>query len=70
MDALKEFLERQLLYCSWNATRNDRMNCMNQAFGAVQFYSAITHNSQEWGAIEAMWDEYKPKFENLVYGVA
>ena len=71
MDALKEFLERCLLYCSWNETRIDRMKSMHQAFGAVQFYSAITHSTQEWNEIEALWnDNYKPKFEELVYGVA
>lgn len=69
MDALKEFLERQLLYCSWNATRKDRMNCMNQAFGAVQFFSLYTHTSAEWSDIETLWEEYKAKFEELVYGV-
>ena len=70
MDALKDFIERCLLYCSWNAIRIDRMKCLHQAFGAVQFYSAITHNSQEWADIEEMWNYYKPKFEELVYGVA
>lgn len=70
MDTLKEFLERRLLYCSWNATRVDRMKCMSQAFGAVEFYSAITHNTQEWSEIEEMWNYYRPKFEELVYGVA
>lgn len=70
MDALKEFLERCLLYCSWNDNRIDRMKCLHQAFGAVEFYSAITHSTQEWSEIEALWEEYKPKFEELVYGVA
>ena len=70
MDALKEFLERCLLYCSWNDNRIDRMKCLHQVFGAVQFYSTITHNTAEWAEIEKMWDEYKPKFEDLVFGVA
>ena len=70
MDALKEFLERRLLYCSWNGNRIDRMKYLHQAFGAVEFYSAITHSTEEWSQIEQMWDYYKPKFEELVYGFA
>jgi hypothetical protein len=42
---------------------------LHQAFGAVEFYSALTHSTQEWSEIEALWEEHKPKFEDLVYGV-
>lgn len=70
MDTLKDFIESCLLYCSWNKTRIDRMKCLHQAFGAVQFYARCTHNTEEWSQIEQMWDYYKPKFEELVYGVA
>lgn len=69
METLKTFIETCLLYCSWNDNRIDRMKCMHQAFGAVQFFSMYTHTSAEWSDIETLWEEYKVKFEELVYGV-
>ena len=70
MDTLKDFIETCLLYCSWNKTRIDRMKCLHQAFGAVQFHARYTDSAEERMLIEQMWDYYKPKFEELVYGVA
>lgn len=69
METLKTFIETCLLYCKWADNRIDRIKFMHQAFGATQFFSMYTHTSAEWSDIETLWEEYKAKFEELVYGV-
>lgn len=40
----------------------------DQAFGMVQL-AVVLLPAEEFGAINDLWDEYKPKFEHLVYGI-
>lgn len=40
----------------------------DQAFGMVQL-AVVLLPTEEFGAINDLWDEYKPKFESLVYGI-
>lgn len=44
-----------------------RKTFYDQAFGACQYHIMVFHNDQE--KVEQMWNNYKPKFEKLVYGI-
>ena len=46
----------------------DRLTFFNQAFGMVQL-AAVLVSVEEFDILNNLWDEYKPKFESLVYGI-
>lgn len=52
--------------CSFNSN-NARRSMMDSAFGAISLASAILP-CEELDNINKLWNEYKPKFENLIYG--
>lgn len=63
MGILEEFLK----YCLSQAKRANPLVFMHQAFGAAQYYLFVWEDEQE--EVEALWDIYKPQFEELIYGV-
>lgn len=63
MGVLEEFLK----YCLSQAKRANPLVFMHQAFGAVQYYLFVWADEEE--EVSAMWDVYKPQFEELIYGV-
>jgi len=40
---------------------------MSQAFGAIRLATVLV-SDEEYPELEILWDEYKPKFEALIYG--
>ena len=45
--------------------RQTRKTFYDQAFGACQYHLMLSHDDQQ--KVEQMWDNYRPKFEALVY---
>lgn len=41
---------------------------MDQAFGCIRLATVLL-DDDFYPALEELWDEYKPKFEALVYGI-
>ena len=46
----------------------DRMAFLNQAFGMVQL-AVVLVPVEEFDKLNDLWDGYKHKFENLIYGI-
>ena len=46
----------------------DRWTLFYQVFGMVQL-AAVLVSVEEFDILNNLWDEYKPKFEHLVYGI-
>lgn len=63
MGVLEEFLK----YCLSQAKRASPLVFMHQAFGALQYYLFVWADEEE--EVSALWDVYKPQFEELIYGV-
>ena len=63
-----EQVERNYRIAESMASTADRLTFFNQAFGMVQL-AVVILPVEEFGAINDLWDEYKPKFESLVYGI-
>lgn len=53
--------------CERATDRQTRRTFYDQAFGACQYHLMMFHDDQQ--KVEQMWDNYKPQFEALVYGV-
>lgn len=64
MGILEEFLK----YCLHMAMRDHPQVFMHQAFGAVQYYLFVWPDEEDEAS--ALWDIYKPQFEELIYGGA
>ena len=62
MGVLEEFLK----YCLSQANRANPMGFMHQAFGALQYYLFVWPDEEE--EVSALWDIYKPQFEEVIYG--
>lgn len=60
-------LEAFLKYCLSKASVDSPLIFMHQAFGAVQNYVLTWPEKEE--EVSALWDVYKPQFEELIYGV-
>ena len=63
MGVLEEFLK----YCLSQAKRANPQTFIHQAFGAVQYYLFVWPDEED--EVSALWDVYKPQFEELIYGV-
>lgn len=62
MGVLEEFLK----YCLSQAKRANPLVFMHQAFGALQYYLFVWPDEEE--EVSALWDIYKPQFEEAIYG--
>jgi hypothetical protein len=68
MDKLIEMLDYYVSACGNSHTKEMRRTFFDQATGAAQMFCFMdsTNESQ----VMALWnDTYRPKFENLVYGI-
>ena len=63
-----EQVERNYRIAEAMTSTADRLTFFNQAFGMVQLASVLV-TAEEFGILTDLWDEYKPKFEFLVYGI-
>ena len=61
-------LDYYLRACKGAADRTTRKTFFDQAFGACQYHLMMFHDDQQ--KVERLWNDYKPEFEELVYGVA
>ena len=62
---LANCLDYYLRACERATDRQTRRTFCDQAFGACQYHLMMFHDDQQ--KVELMWDNYKPKFEALVY---
>ena len=68
MDKLIEMLNYYVNACASAKDRTTRRTFFDQATGAVQMYCLL--NIADEPKVLPLWDDtYRPKFEQLVYGV-
>lgn len=53
--------------CSFVNSVSSWKTFMSQAFGAIRLATVLV-SDEEYPELEILWDEYKPKFEALIYG--
>lgn len=63
----QEKLKQQLNYCLNWCERTGNEACIHQAFGAVQF--AIFEHPEEEKFVSLLWDDFKPRFEQRIWGM-
>ena len=62
---LANCLNYYLRACERATDRQTRRTFYDQAFGACQYHLMMSYGDQE--KVEKMWDNYRSKFEALVY---
>ena len=68
MDKLIEMLDYYVSACGNSHTKEMRRTFFDQATGAAQMFCLT--NIKDEPKVLALWDNtYRPKFENLVYGI-
>ena len=65
MEKLIDMLNYYLTACKRATDHQTRRTFFDQATGACQYHLMISHDDQK--KVEKMWDNYKAKFEALVY---
>ena len=65
-DILIRFLDRQLKYA--NGIFDSPKTAFDQAFGGVQLFCELNPDLEQ-KVVDLWYDEYKPQFEKIVYGV-
>lgn len=65
-NTLVRFLDRQLKYA--NGIFVSPKVAFDQAFGGVQLFCEL-NSDLEQKVVDLWYDEYKPQFEKIVYGV-
>lgn len=68
MIMLATCLDYYLGACERAQDRQTRRTFYDQAFGACQYHLMMRHDDQQ--KVERLWNDYKPEFEKLIYGVA
>ena len=68
LEALEIFVRRELSYAKKCTDRNNVNAYFHNAYGATCFALDFAENEEEYNAIMRMWDDYKEKFENLMWG--
>jgi len=66
MEILIRFLDRQLKYA--DGIFDSPKVAFDQAFGGLSLFCEL-HPDLEQAAVNLWYDEYKPQFEKIVYGV-
>ena len=66
LDILIRFLDRQLKYA--DGIFDSPKVAFDQAFGGVQLFCELNPDL-EHQVVELWYNEYKPQFEKIVYGV-
>ena len=68
MEKLIELLDYYVNACVNAQTRETKRTFFDQATGATQMFCYL--NIKDEAKVLALWDNfYRPKFENLVYGI-
>ena len=63
-----EQVERNYRIAETMKSTADRWTLFYQTFGMVQL-AAVLVSVEEFDILNDLWDEYKSKFESLVYGI-
>ena len=66
MEILVRFLDRQLKYA--DGIFDSPKAAFDQAFGGLSLFCELNPDLEK-AAVDLWYDEYKPKFEKIVYGV-
>ena len=66
LNTLINVLDYYIKACKNSQDKGVKQNFCNQAFGACQYHLFVFPNDQK--QVEALWDVYKPQFEEIIYG--
>lgn len=66
LNTLRQEMEYYLMLCRQATNKLDQRIMSERAFGAIQHHFMLF--PQEQSKAEQLWDTYKPKFEQIIFG--